>query len=229
VVTLSVAITTTPAPESTPVLLTVLSVTVQTAMPQPGMELHPDQQQAYQEEQWAWIHARYVDIELRATQRHNKLIGKHVAFDTQLTKLHQCKDELEEEWAATINLTKAWALDGAVAAAINHEVPLRPTFARASQNMATAAALLDTLPAPSTDWVDRVYLQLKDIHGVAAKQQAEISLQWQTEVFVSSPGRSKASRQGTASKLPTVGTTSSSVQAQPMMRTSILQLQSFLP
>jgi hypothetical protein len=79
--------------------------------------------------------------------------------------------------------------------------------------MATAAALLDTLPAPSTDWVDRVYLQLKDIHGVAAKQQAEISLQWQTEVFVLSPGRSKASRQGTASKLPTVGTTSSSVQA----------------
>jgi hypothetical protein len=51
VVTLSVAITTTPAPESTPVLLTVLSVTVRTAMPQPGMELHPNQQQAYQEEQ----------------------------------------------------------------------------------------------------------------------------------------------------------------------------------
>jgi hypothetical protein len=47
---------------------------------------------------------------------------------------------------------------------------LRPTFARASQNVATAVALLDTLPEPSTDRVDRVYYQLKGILGVAAEQ-----------------------------------------------------------
>jgi hypothetical protein len=36
--------------------------------------------------------------------------------------------------------------------------------------MATEAALLDTLPAPSTDGVDKVYHQLKDILSVAAMQ-----------------------------------------------------------
>jgi hypothetical protein len=30
-------------------------VTVRTAVPQPGMELLPNQQQAYQEEQQAWV------------------------------------------------------------------------------------------------------------------------------------------------------------------------------
>jgi hypothetical protein len=42
--------------------------------------------------------------------------------------------------------------------------------------MVVAAVLLDTLPAPSTDAVDRVYHQLRDILGVAAEQQAESSL-----------------------------------------------------
>jgi hypothetical protein len=42
-VTPSVPITTTPAPESTLMLLTVPMVTVQTVAPQPGMELLPDQ------------------------------------------------------------------------------------------------------------------------------------------------------------------------------------------
>jgi hypothetical protein len=48
--TLSVPITTTPVPESTPMLLTVPMVTVWTAVPQPGMDLLPNQQQANQEE-----------------------------------------------------------------------------------------------------------------------------------------------------------------------------------
>jgi hypothetical protein len=51
-----------------------------------------------------------------------------------------------------------------------------PTFARASQNMAATATLLDTLPMPSTDGIDMVYHQLKDILGVATEQQAESSL-----------------------------------------------------
>jgi hypothetical protein len=43
-----------------------------------------------------------------------------------------------------------------------------PAFARASQNVVVAAALLDTLPAPSTKWVGEVYQRLKSILGTAA-------------------------------------------------------------
>jgi hypothetical protein len=45
-----------------------------------------------------------------------------------------------------------------------------PTFPQASQNIAAATTLLDTLPVPSTDGVDRLYQQLKGILGVAAEQ-----------------------------------------------------------
>jgi hypothetical protein len=76
-----------------------------------------------------------------------------------------------------------------------------------------AAALLNTLPMPSTNRVDWVYRQLKDILGVAAEQQAKSSLQQWVEVSVSSPGRSKASRQRTASELPVAGTVSSPTRA----------------
>jgi hypothetical protein len=69
------------------------------------------------------------------------------------------------------------------------------TFARASQNVVAVVALLDTLPAPSTDGVEKVYHQLRDILVVATEQQAEISLQRHAEVSVLSLGRSKASRQ----------------------------------
>jgi hypothetical protein len=40
----------------------------------------------------------------------------------------------------------------------------------ASENMAMVVALLDNLPAPSTDGVDSVYHQLKDILVIAAEQ-----------------------------------------------------------
>jgi hypothetical protein len=42
-----------------------------------------------------------------------------------------------------------------------------PSFARASQNVDTAAALLDTLPAPSADGVGDVYHRLRNILGTA--------------------------------------------------------------
>jgi hypothetical protein len=45
-----------------------------------------------------------------------------------------------------------------------------------SQNVAVAATLLDTLPAPSIDGVDRVYCQLRDILGIAVEQQTKSSL-----------------------------------------------------
>jgi hypothetical protein len=60
-----------------------------------------------------------------------------------------------------------------MAAALNREGLPRPTFTRASQNVSTIVALLDTLPAPSTDELDKVYHQLKDILGVTFVQQVK--------------------------------------------------------
>jgi hypothetical protein len=70
------------------------------------------------------------------------------------------------ERATTINFTMARARSRAIATAINREEALLPTFARASQNVAAAVTLLDTLPVPSMDRADKVYCQLKDIHSV---------------------------------------------------------------
>jgi hypothetical protein len=55
-----------------------------------------------------------------------------------------------------------------------------------------AMTLLDTLPAPSTDKVNKVYHQLRDILSVATKKEEESSLQRWAEVSISSLGRSKA-------------------------------------
>jgi hypothetical protein len=51
VVTPTDLVTATPASKNTPALQTIPTVTVQTAVPHLGMEFHPDQHQAYQEEQ----------------------------------------------------------------------------------------------------------------------------------------------------------------------------------
>jgi hypothetical protein len=83
---------------------------------------------------------------------------------------------LGTEQATTINYTKARSQARAIAVAINHEGTPHPTFPRASKNVATAIALLDTLPAPSTDGVSKVYQQMKNILGVAIEQQMENSL-----------------------------------------------------
>jgi GMP synthase-like glutamine amidotransferase len=75
--------------------------------------------------------------------------------------------------------------------------------------MATTATLLDNLPAPSTDGVDRVYHQLKDILGITAAQQVESSLQHQAEVSIMSSGHSKVGWQKVATEAPVIGMTSS--------------------
>jgi hypothetical protein len=66
------------------------------------MELLPDQQQANQEEQQAWIRA-----ELWAAQCHDKFTTERVALNAQLTKLHRCKATHGTERATTIYFTKA--------------------------------------------------------------------------------------------------------------------------
>jgi hypothetical protein len=84
-----------------------------------------------------------------------------------------------------------------------------PTFARSSQNVVTAAMLLDTLPAPFTDEVDRLYRHLGDILAITTTQQVECSLQHRATVSAPNPGCSKANKQKTTAGPSMAGTTSS--------------------
>jgi hypothetical protein len=64
-----------------------------------------------------------------------------------------------------LTTTRARARD--IAVAINHEGTHHPAFARDSRNVAVVAALQNTSPTPSTNRVDKVYHQLKDILNIA--------------------------------------------------------------
>jgi hypothetical protein len=77
--------------------------------------------------------------------------------------------------------------------------------------VAVAVAFFDTLPVPSTDRVDKVYCQLRDILGVAAEQQVVSSLQQRAEASVSNPGRYKARWQRTTIEFPAARTMCSSM------------------
>jgi hypothetical protein len=169
-------------------------VLLRTAISQPDIGLLPNQQKAYQEEQQARDRTWQVDAERGAMQLRGELAGERATIEAQLAELHHCKSALKTERCVTVDLTNARAQARDITAAINHEGPLQPTFIRASQIMATVAALLGTLPTSSTSGVDWVYHQLKDILGITATQQAESPLQHRTEVSILSPGCSKASR-----------------------------------
>jgi uncharacterized protein YecE (DUF72 family) len=101
--------------------------------------------------------------------------GEQVTVEPLLVELHQRKSALKVERAV----------------AINHEERQHPTFTKASQNVAVVTVLLYTFPAPSTDRVDKVYQQLKNILGTTIMLQAESSLQHWAETFVSTLGHSK--------------------------------------
>jgi hypothetical protein len=160
-----VPITTTLHLEGTPVPLTILTVLSWTAIPQPDTGLLPQQQ--------AWANAWPADTQRRATQGWGELTSEQAAIEAQLAELHHHKSALKTERVIMVNLTNAWAQARDVTAAINCEGAQYPAFTRASQNMATAVTLLDTLPTPSTDEVDKVYRQLKDILDTAIVQQVE--------------------------------------------------------
>jgi hypothetical protein len=66
---------------------------------------------------------------------------------------------------------------------------------------------------PSADGVSKVYQQKKNIIGVAAERQVESSLQQRAEFSITDLGRSKASRQRTATEHPAAGTAFSPVWA----------------
>jgi hypothetical protein len=57
--------------------------------------------------------------------------------------------------------------------------------------VATIAALLDTLSAPSIDGVDKVYQQLKNILSSTTAQQEESPLQHRVEAYISTLNHSK--------------------------------------
>jgi hypothetical protein len=78
--------------------------------------------------------------------------------------------------------------------------------------MVVVAALLDTLPTPSADMVDKVYQQQKDILSITAVQQVVSSLQHWVEVSISTPDHSKARWQKSTQEPPEAGTVSSPVQ-----------------
>jgi hypothetical protein len=101
-----------------------------------------------------------------------------------------------------------------------------PYLRQGQPNVVVAAVLLDTLLTPSTDGVDMVYQQLKDILGVAAAQQAESSMQHWVEVSISTVGRSKAGWQKAAQETPEVGAASTPVRVSAHDRLSHLEAQS---
>jgi hypothetical protein len=53
------------------------------------------------------IHARQIDAEQRAAQRHDELTVKRAALNSQLTKLHRHEAMLEMERATPIDFTMA--------------------------------------------------------------------------------------------------------------------------
>jgi hypothetical protein len=65
------------------------------------------------------------------------------------------------------------ALEVGQTTAIEHAECQLPTFARANQNVAAAAALLDTMHIPSIDGVSEVYQWLKNIVSTTVAEQAE--------------------------------------------------------
>jgi hypothetical protein len=115
-------------------------------------------------------------------QWRSKLTNERAAIEAHLDQLHHCKSTLKTERCITIDLTTVRAQVRDVASAINRDGAPQPAFARANQNVAVAAALLDTLPTPFTDKVDMVYRQLKEILGIAATRQVESSFQHQAEI-----------------------------------------------
>jgi hypothetical protein len=94
------------------------------------------------------------------TQRRCELASEQAANEAQLSELHHCKTTLETARCVTVDLPTSRAQARDVATAINHNGLPRLAFTGASQNMAAAVTLLDTLRVPSTNRVGRVYHQL---------------------------------------------------------------------
>jgi hypothetical protein len=98
----------------------------------------PEQLTAHQEEQWR---ALQDNIKREAIQQRGELIDERTAVEARLADLHQRELALEAGRTVAVKPT---------------ELQL-PSFASASQNVATMAMRLDTLPAPSSNGVGKVY------------------------------------------------------------------------
>jgi hypothetical protein len=146
------------AMEGTSMLQTIPAVPQWTVVPQLDTEPLREQLMAYQEERRCAVQD---DTARGATQRWGEVTGEQATVEDRLTDLDQRESVLEVDQAATTN----------------REERKLPTFARTSQNVAAAAALLDTLPTSSTDGVGKVYQYLQSILATAIAQPVECSLQ----------------------------------------------------
>jgi hypothetical protein len=109
---------------------------------------------------------------------YGKLVSKQAIMVSQPYEPPRHKPALEAERILMMDLTITRAQSKGVTPAISHEGGggQHPTFARASQNVAIVATLLDMLPPPSIDGVDWLYHQLGEILTIATTPQAECSL-----------------------------------------------------
>jgi hypothetical protein len=89
-------------------------------------------------------------------QWRGKLAGKQATIAAQPVEPHHREPALRVEWVLTVDLATTQARARGIKTTISHERRQVPTIARATQNMGIVAMLLDTLPAPSVDGVDRV-------------------------------------------------------------------------
>jgi hypothetical protein len=104
-----------------------------------------------------------------------ELTDKRAAVVARLVDLHQYKLELEVDQTMAME-----QVEGQL-----------PAFARASQNVAAAAALLDALLLPSTDGVGEMYQLQKSILSTAIAPQAKSSLQHWIEASILTPAHPK--------------------------------------
>jgi hypothetical protein len=98
-------------------------------------------------------------------------------LDEEMERLMQLRQNLEQEWAgrALAGGARHRARDVQRRIINDARVGLPQTFNGASQNLATAAMLLRTMPKPSATERRRVQGELKDLLENAAVQQAESS------------------------------------------------------
>ena len=92
--------------------------------------------------------ARRIDAEHEAAQRQQQLADEEVAIEAQLTEHQRRREALDTEQGRLVNNTTARVRARHVAAALSRDEAPRAPFARASQNVAAATALLETLRNP---------------------------------------------------------------------------------
>jgi hypothetical protein len=107
--------------------------------------------------------SQQVNAEHDAVQRQSKLDGMQATIMAQLDKLSRREPTLEAERILMVNLATTRGKAHRVAPSPNCE-------GGSCQTEATAAMLLNALPPPSADGVDKLYHQLAEIDTIITTQ-----------------------------------------------------------